>query len=148
MSDRPFTADSFHQYAAEKKLMGSRCQSCGKLYCPPRPICPGCGSDKMTWEQMSGRGKIAAFSVIPYGPMPFIREGYGRDKPYCSGIIELTEGPKIAGQITGVDTAHPENIKIGTAVTLDFMERGSWHFIDDVAKVRKVYPIFTVVQGD
>jgi len=144
MSDRPFTADSFYQYAAEKKLMGCRCQVCGALYCPPRPICPGCGSDKMAWEQMSGTGKIAAFSVIPYGPMPFIKEGYGRDNPYCAGIVELAEGMKIAGQITGVDVAHPENIKIGTPVTLDFTERGSWHFIEDVSKVRKVYPIFTI----
>ncbi len=139
---RPFTADSFYQYAAEKKLMGSRCEKCGALYCPPRAICPKCGGDKMTWEQMSGKGKIATYSVVLYGPMPFIREGYSKEKPHCSGVIELTEGVKIAGQITGVDVAHPENIKIGSPVTVDFVERGSWHFIEDVAKVRRVYPVF------
>jgi hypothetical protein len=144
MSDRPFTADSFYQFTAEKKLMGSRCQACGKLFCPPHPICINCGSDKMAWEQLSGNGKIAAYSVIPYGPMPFIKEGYGRDNPYCSGIIELSEGVKIAGQITGVDTKRPESVRIGTAVTLDFAERGSWHFIEDVYKVRKTYPVFKV----
>jgi hypothetical protein len=144
MSDRPFTADSFYQYAAEKKLMGTRCQACGALFCPPRPICLKCGSEKMAWEQLSGRGKISTYSVIPYGPMLFIKEGYGRDNPYCSGIIELAEGPRIAGQITGVDTKNPGNIKIGTPVTLEFTERGSWHFIEDVYKVRKVYPVFKV----
>jgi len=144
MADRPFTADSFYQYAAEKKLMGSRCQKCGALFCPPHAICIHCGSDKMVWEQFSGKGKIAAYSVIPYGPMPFIKEGYGRDNPYCSGIIELIEGPKIAGQIIGVDTKKPESVKIGTAVTVDFTERGSWHYIEDVYKVRKTYPVFKV----
>ncbi len=144
MSERPFTADSFYQFAAEKKLMGGRCQACGALFCPPRPICLNCHSDKMEWVPMSGQGKIVAFSVIPYGPMPFIKEGYGRDNPHCSGVIELVEGPKIAGQILGVDVAHPESIKIGTPVTVDFIERGSWHFIEDVSKVRKVYPVFKV----
>jgi uncharacterized OB-fold protein len=144
MADRPFNSDSFYLYAAEKKLMGSRCLSCGRLYCPPRPICLNCHSDKMEWVEMKGKGKIAAFSVIPYGPMPFIKEGYGRDKPYCSGIIELEEGPRVPAQIMGVDVAHPESIKIGTAVTLDFVERGSFHYIEDVYKVRKIYPVFKV----
>jgi uncharacterized protein len=144
MTERPFNDDSFHQYNTEKKLMGTRCQGCGALYCPPRPICPKCSSDKMVWEQVSGKGKIVAFAVIPYGPMPFIKEGYGRDNPYCSGIVELAEGPKFPAQIFGLDVKHPETIKIGTPVTVDFVERGSWHFIEDVYKVRKTYAVFKV----
>jgi uncharacterized OB-fold protein len=144
MSDRPFTSDSFYQFAAERKLMGSRCQACGAEYCPPKSICIKCNSDTMEWKQFSGKGKIVTFSVIPYGPMPFIKEGYGREKPYCSGIIQLEEGPRIAGQIVGVDVTQPDKIQISTQVTLDFTERGSWHFIDDVAKEKRVYPVFRV----
>lgn len=144
MTERSFTSDSFYQFAAEGKLMGSHCQSCDAMYCPPKPICIKCHSDKMEWIQFSGKGKIVTYSVIPYGPMPFIKDGYGREKPHCSGIIELVEGVKIAGQILGVDVAHPDQIKIGALVTVDFSERGSWHFIDDVAKVKKVYPVFRV----
>lgn len=144
MTDRLFTSDSFYQFAAEGQLMGSRCQTCGAIYCPPKPICIKCYGDKMEWKQFSGKGKIVAFSVIHYGPMPFVKEGYGREKPHCSGIIELEEGVKMAGQILGVDVMHPDNIKIGTPVKLDFIERGSWHFIEDVSKVRKVYPVFRV----
>ena len=144
MIERAFTSDSFYQYAAEKKLMGSRCQTCGKISCPPRPICIHCQGDKMEWVELKGKGKIAAFSVIPYGPMPFVKEGYGRDNPHCSGIVELEEGVKVAAQILGVDVKHPENIKIGMPVILDFTERGSWHYIEDVYKVRKIYPVFKV----
>ena len=142
MTERPFTSDSFYLYATERKLMGSYCQNCGTMYCPPKPICIKCHSEKIEWKQFSGKGKIVTYSVIAYGPMPFVKEGYGREKPHCSGIIELEEGTKIAGQIIGVDVAHPDQIKIGTPVTLDFTERGSWHFIDDVAKVKKIYPVF------
>ena len=45
-----------------------------------------------------------------------IAEGYGRDNPYCSGVVELDEEPRLAGRIEGVDTTHPENIRIGTRV--------------------------------
>ena len=146
MTERAFTSESFYLYAAEKKLMGTRCLDCGVISCPPRPICIHCRSGKAEWIELSGKGKIAAFSVIPYGPMPFVKEGYGRDNPHCSGIVELEEGPKIAAQIIGVDVKNPDSIKIGTPVKVDFVERGSWHYIEDVYKVRKIYPVFTVAE--
>jgi uncharacterized OB-fold protein len=142
MTERPINDDSFHLFLNEKKLMGTRCKDCGTLYCPPRRICLKCESTNLVWEQVSGKGKIATFSVIPYGPMPFIKEGYGRDNPHCSGIIQLEEGPKIPAQLLGVDVKHPESIKIGTPVVVDFVERGSWHFVDDCSKIKKIYPVF------
>ena len=142
MEIRPFTAESFYQFAAEKKLMGSKCQKCGALWCPPKPICNKCHGDEMEWVELSGKGEIVTFSVIPYGTMPFIIEGYGRDNPHCSGIVKLEEGPNISAQILGVDVNNPESIKIGTPVTVDFMERAGWHFIEEVYKEKKVYPVF------
>jgi len=144
MNDKPINASSFFQYAAEEKLMAVKCEGCGTLWCPPRSICPDCNSFDLEWVELSGKGKISTFSVIPYGPVPLLLEGYGRDNPYCAGIIELDEGVTISGQIMGVDLEHPENIEIGTPVTVDFIERASWHFIEDVYKNKKVYPVFKV----
>ncbi|NJN93330.1 MAG: OB-fold domain-containing protein [Anaerolineales bacterium] len=53
-----------------------------------------------------------------------IEAGYNRNNPYCAGIVELDEGPKVSAQIIGVDVAHPETIKIGTPVKVAFVERG------------------------
>ena len=144
MAERPITVDSFEKFLGEKKLMGTKCKKCGAVHCPPRPICLKCDSDELEWTEMSGKGKIAAFTVIGVGPMPMVWEGYSRENPYCSGVIELEEGPKISAQITGVDTAHPENIKIGTPLVVDFAERCTWHFIEELAKVKKFYPVFKV----
>ena len=142
MKDKPFTIASFGDFLQKKKLMGSRCTNCGALWLPPRPICLTCKHDDMEWAELSGKGTLAAFTVIGVGPMPMIDSGYNRDNPYCAGIVEVEEGPRISAQILGVDVAHPENIKIGTPVSVDFVERGSWHFLEELSKNRKTYLAF------
>lgn len=142
MDSRPVTIESFDKFLAEKKLMGSRCKGCGAIWLPPRPICLQCHSDELEWVELKGKGKIVAFTVIGVGPMPMVWEGYGRDNPYCAGVVELEEGPRVSAQIMGVDVAHPENIRIGTPVIADFTERRTWHLIEEVAKTRKSYLVF------
>ncbi|UCG67550.1 MAG: Zn-ribbon domain-containing OB-fold protein [Deltaproteobacteria bacterium] len=144
MKEMPFTIASFDNFLKEKKLMASKCKECSALWLPPRPICPTCKSHEMEWVELSGRGKLVAFTVIGVGPIPMIDAGYNRDNPYCAGIVEVEEGPRISAQILGVDVAHPENIKIGTPLTADFVERGSWHFVEELAKMRKMYLAFKV----
>ena len=121
---RPFTAASFEQYLAEGKLMASRCSDCGTLNLPPRAICPRCHSENLQWTETSGKGKLAGFTVISIAPTFMIEQGYGRDNPYVSGVVELDEGVKISARITGVDAAKPEDIKVGTPLTVDFITVG------------------------
>lgn len=142
MIDTPFTADSFDKFCGEKKLMATRCKKCGTLWLPPRPICLKCYSDEMEWDEMKGKGKLVAFTVIGVGPWTMISEGYNRDNPYCSGVVELEEGCRMSAQILGVDVKHPENIKIGTLVAADFVERGSFSLVPEVADVKKTYLVF------
>lgn len=142
MKEIPFTIASFDNFLTERKLMASRCTNCGALWLPPRPICLTCKGDEMEWKELSGKGTLVAFTVIGVGPMPMIDAGYGRDNPYCVGIVEVEEGPRIGAQILGVDVAHPDQIKIGTPVAADFVERGSWHFVEEVAKAKKAYLAF------
>jgi len=142
MSEMPFTAASFDKFCSEKKLMASRCQKCGAVELPPRPICTKCNSQEIEWTELKGKGKIVSYTVIGVGPWTMISEGYDREHPYCSGIVELEEGPRITTQILGVDVNKPENIKIGTPVTADFVERGSFSLVPEVANVRKAYLVF------
>jgi len=53
-----------------------------------------------------------------------IGEGFGREKPYVSAIIELDEGVMISARLTGVDAAHPETIQVGMPVTMEFLHIG------------------------
>jgi len=142
MNERPFTVASFEQFLGEKKLMASKCKKCGALWLPPRPICIKCHSNELEWVELKGKGKLIAFTVIGVGPRTMVDEGYGRDNPYCSGVVELEEGPRISAQIMGLDVKSPKNIKIGTPVTVDFVERGTWHVVPEIAKNRKTYLAF------
>ena len=122
--EREFTAASFNEFLNEKKLMASKCTKCGALYLPPRPLCGKCFGSEMEWAEMKGKGKLAAFTTITVAPTLMLEEGYGRDNPYCTGVVELAEGPKISARILGVDAKKPEGIKIGTPLAVDFVERG------------------------
>lgn len=124
MSEFNFTNLAYTTQLAEKKLVGSRCKHCGRLHLPPRLLCPDCRSTEKEPFEFSGRGKLAAFSVIYYGPTFMKNFGYGPKNPYVAGIVDLEEGPRISGQILGLDIDHPENITIGVPLTVTFIERG------------------------
>ena len=119
-----FTAAEFNQHLAEGKLMGSKCVDNGKLYVPPRAMCPESYSTNMEWTEMSGKGKLRAFTVITVGPTAMVEAGYSIKNPYCAGIVELEEGPSVSGQITGVDVSNPASIKIGMPLKATFIKRG------------------------
>jgi uncharacterized OB-fold protein len=121
---RPFTAASFNQYLAEHRLMGMRCPACDATYLPPRAICPQCHGDTLAWVELSGRGKLAAFTSIYVGPSAMVAEGYDRNNPYVSGIVETEEGAKISARIVGVDARRPDIAWIGTPLTVTFLDRG------------------------
>jgi hypothetical protein len=123
MSDLPFNSNSFYKFLDERKLMGCRNRTSGTLYVPPRSYCFVSHNDDMEWEEMSGKGKLVAYTVITVAPTHMLKAGYNFKNPYCTGIVQLEEGPKISGQILGVDIKHPESIKIGTPVQVTFIER-------------------------
>jgi uncharacterized protein len=103
--------------------MGSRCGRCGKLYVPPRPICPGCHGSQMDWVEMSGKGKLAAFTCIAIGPAAMIAEGYNRDNPYCSAVIRLDEGARVDARLEGIDPKKPEEIGVGMPFKVKYVHR-------------------------
>ena len=53
-----------------------------------------------------------------------VAEGYDRNNPYVSGIVETEEGAKISARIVGLDAGQPDVAWIGTPVTVTFLERG------------------------
>ena len=104
--------------------MGSKCERCGTLYAPPRPICIKCHASQMQWVEMKGRGKLAAFTCIAVG-LPFmLEEGYDRKRPYISGVVELEEGVRVDARVEEIDGTKPEAIKIGAPLTVKFLHRG------------------------
>jgi uncharacterized OB-fold protein len=119
------SAAAFDQYIDEHRLMGARCKQCSRLYVPPRAICPQCHGDQLEWAESSGKGKLAAFTVIYSGPAFMLEQGFDHSQPYISGIVMLEEGSAIRAGITGLDATRPESINIGTALQNYFAEPGA-----------------------
>jgi hypothetical protein len=124
MEERPFNDTSYEQFLKERKIMGSKCKKCGALALPPRSICVSCFSSEMEWVQFKGTGKLAAFTSITVAPPYMVKEGFNRNNPYVVGVIELEEGVKTVARIVGVDAKKPEQIKVGTPLEAEFLEKG------------------------
>ena len=124
MAEREFTYANYYQYLTEHKLMGTRCRCDRDVHLPPRPYCMECAPQDNEWVELSGEGKLMAFTVIYVGTTQMIDAGFGRNAPYCVGIVKLREGPSISALLQGVDVQKPETIKIGMALVADFVELG------------------------
>ena len=115
-----FNAANFYKKLREDgQLTGVRCTSCGHLSPEARPMCASCHSFQVEWHPFSGRATLATFTCISVVPDYWGQKGYGRNNPYCTGIVTLEEGPRISARITGVDGNNPQNIQAGMALTLD-----------------------------
>jgi uncharacterized OB-fold protein len=77
----------------------------------------------MNWVEMSGKGKLSAYTCISIGPSFMRAEGYDRHNPYCSGVVELEEGARVDARIEGVDPKEPENINVGMSLRVKFLHR-------------------------
>ena len=91
------------------KLQGTKCE-CGKIYFPPRKICPKCKSKNLSDFNLKGRGKIYSFTTVYDAPL-----GFEEYIPYTLALIKLVEGPMILSQLTDVDE---DSVKIGMNVEM------------------------------
>ena len=121
-AENEFYSTAYHKALRERRLVGSKCKKCGAIFVPPKPICSKCQGSEMELIEMKGKGKLAAYTVIAVGAPLMVEEGFDRDHHYCSGVVELEEGPRVTSRILGVDVTKPEQIKIGTPVTVDYVE--------------------------
>ncbi|HEY2988134.1 MAG TPA: OB-fold domain-containing protein [Candidatus Binatia bacterium] len=101
---------------AEGTLVMQRCKDCRSWVWCPRPACVECGSEKLAWIPLSGRGQVFAFTVIREVVGRALR-GFAGDIPYVTAWIDLEEGPRICSNIVGCPI---EKVSIGMAVEAVF----------------------------
>ena len=92
------------------RMEGQKCSGCGKVFFPPRVVCP-CGSRKFKAHTLPSQGKVITHTVIRTPP-----RGFSDEAPYCMGIVELTDGTRLLCQIADCE---PERLEIGLSVTLE-----------------------------
>ncbi|WP_456475684.1 Zn-ribbon domain-containing OB-fold protein [Candidatus Pyrohabitans sp.] len=90
-------------------LIGRRCRRCGRVYFPPRNLCPNCRRrSELEDFKLNGRGEVVSYTVIHTPP-----EGFDRQAPYIMALVKLEEGAMVTAQIVDVSL---EEVKIGMKV--------------------------------
>ena len=115
----------FFENLKENKLVGVQCNVCGELSAEIRYFCSACQGADLSEKEFCGKGKLSTFTCISIVPTRMAEEGFGRDKPYCSGIVTLDEGPRISARILNVDASLPETIETGQDLELGVQLRHS-----------------------
>jgi len=107
-----FTIESFYNFVKEGKLMGAKCNKCGNLSVPPKPMCTKCFSKDLTWKELPKQGTLLTYTVIHVSPQRFQQL-----TPYAVGIVKLEEGAQLPGMIRNVDLG---KLKIGMTLAVGF----------------------------
>lgn len=97
----------------KNKLLGLKCNSCQKYTCPPKMTCQECADTNLEIVELSGEGKIRTFTQTFVAP-----QGRECEAPYTIVLVELEEGPWIAGNLIDVDPSKVNMDLIGKKVKL------------------------------
>ncbi len=104
------------------KLLGTKCESCGRILLPPRIFCEWCFKDVEKWVELSGVGEVATYSVSYVKADPRER----LEEPIIVCVVWL-EGTKISSQSSAnllhaagllhlLGEVKPEEVKVGMKV--------------------------------
>ena len=103
---------AFWEAARRHELVAYRCLNCGALY-SQQVDCTACGSPRMEWVKVSGKGEVFTFCIYhqPFHP------AWEDDIPYNVAYVKLEEGPLLMTNIVGCDN---KDIYIGMPVEVIF----------------------------
>lgn len=90
-----------------------RCNDTGKFFFYPRGLSPFTLSGNVSWEPVSGKGTLYAYTIVHLNRAP----GFADELPYIVALIELDEGARLMSNLVEV-TPDPESVTIGMAVEL------------------------------
>jgi uncharacterized OB-fold protein len=117
------------------RLCGSRCDACGAVFHPRRPVCLACHGRALTDVDLSGRGRLYAYTRVAMR----LRPGRRTEKGYAVAQVDLDDGPRVQG-LLAPEVEEPEigmRLRLGLE-TLRIDDDGTevvvHHFHDEGAK--------------
>lgn len=108
---------AFWTGGGDGRLMICRCEACGRYLHPPLPRCPACGSGQTAPSPVSGRARVASFTVNVQAWVP------GLDAPFVFAAVELAEQAELY-LFTNIIGCPVEAVRIGMPVEVRFEQHG------------------------
>jgi uncharacterized OB-fold protein len=114
------SARAYWEGARGHRLVLAACTGCGFLVHYPRARCPRCLSTAIEPREVSGRGRVASWTVTHRPPAP----AFAEDLPIVLVLVELDAQPGLRIAATMADgEARPT---IGDAVDVVFEDRDGY----------------------
>jgi uncharacterized OB-fold protein len=113
-----------------KKIYGTRCSKCDKVYLPPRKTCGNCFSNLHEWVEVGPQGTLITHTVVHYETLVMPRK-----PPFAYGIILLDKAS--TGLVHLLGEVSIEEIKFGMRVEAVFKDERT----GDIMDIRYFRPI-------
>lgn len=109
----------FQEMKENRRIMGIKCPSCGKVYIPPRRVCGACFVEMKKFVEVGPQGTIGTFTILRYG---FIDPETGEQKPipYGYGFIKFDGADTLFQHY--IELEDESRVKIGARVEPVFSE--------------------------
>jgi len=123
----------FHQFyegLKQKKILGSPCLECGKVWIPPRSFCPSCHGNMGELKEVSQEGQIVTWTIAC---QPF--HGSPVSTPFIAGLVRLDgtdcDFLHLIGGLNPVDVLQGRRkISSGTRVKAVWRRERTGHMLD------------------
>jgi uncharacterized OB-fold protein len=106
----------FWEGAAVGELRLQICGDCQKARFPESPVCPHCLSSNVSWDALSGRGRVWSWIVMHHNYLP----AFSGELPYAVLLVTLEEGPSMMSGFVG----DPETLAVDLPVEIVFKPLG------------------------
>lgn len=80
-------SQGFWDATSRGELAIQRCETCRHLQHPPRPLCRACGGTELSFEKVSGQGRLWSWTVTHHN----VIGGFEPALPYTCMMVELAE---------------------------------------------------------
>jgi uncharacterized OB-fold protein len=106
------------------KIMGVKCNTCDKVFVPPRQTCERCLEDiRENWVELGNTGEVVNFTVVRYEDKHLPRK-----VPFVLALIKLDGADTpLVHILEGVD---PDGVEIGMKVQAVFASKTTHTILD------------------
>lgn len=111
-------ADSapFWDACRQHRLVAQRCGRCGQFRWPPQGVCPNCASWEFAWQELSGRGHVAAYVVAHRAFDP----AFSAEVPYVIAHVSLDGTDDRVIMLSNLVAIAWEQVRVGLPVQVYF----------------------------
>ena len=107
----------------KKRILGTRCPACNRVYVPARSMCKDCFGQLEEWVEVSDKGTLLTYTVCheanPVQPM---------ETPVIYGIVQLDGAD--TGLVHMLGEVEPEQLRTGMRVKAVFKDRREASILD------------------